>query len=715
MGIDGGAASKTFWRAGFFEFCFGGPYRGSWTERSIHEDKSQMTGTQTEQTPVFWNSRSMKLPVNLLLAVGLALGGDISGPLVVANQPVQESPAQPDDAEAEPIDRAIDDLIRDLANPSYARRVRARRELERMGLRALDAIRDASESPETEISFAARFLMSDMAIEWAKESDPEGVRSLLQEYEKFNDTDRRSAMDRLSNLPDWQGLVPLVRLARYEKNLKLSRHAALLAVKFDHRAGNPDEVVIRKVREEIGESGRVAATWLRQFCEDVTTDNYNAKAWRELVEAERELVELSSNGSRTDPLTLLDLYRVCATRALQDQKRDEALMLALEGLDNLLPRTSDLLDAVGWALDSQLYEVVFELKRREPQRFATEPALIYGLAEAHKIAGDEIAAEKVRLSALEIEPLPISDGEDSGELSRKRIEEIAMRHHEIGRVLENRGLFDWAEGEYRHIIDRLPIDAPEGALIRFQLAFMLGSLNQHRKVVGILQPLVERLQKDDVLKAKMRKGPTISYEDLAAKMSYHAGLAAEGEEARESLMRAQRFDGGDIDILIAMHRQQGDEKWQARVKDDVRRMTESWMNRIERAERSMRTKSSDASIRRELASACNQYAWLVANTDGDIAPALRLSKQAVELFPNESAYLDTLARCFFVAGDLEQAINYQQLALGVDPHLPPLKRQLEFFEQQREKNSATGEKQKAEEIQSRENDAKPTAKGTGDS
>lgn len=635
---------------------------------------------------------------------------------LLANQPTRQPPAaqagqvSSDPADSEPADQMIEQLVRDLAHPSYARRIRARVELERLGLRALDAIRDASESTETEISLAARFLMSDMAIEWSKEGDPEAVRGLLSEYESFNDTNRRSAMDRLSNLPDWQGLVPLVRLARYEKNLKLSRHAALLAMKFDRRVGNPNEVVLQKVRQEIGDSSRVASDWLRQFFQDVTENTYHTQAWRKLVDAESELVELGANTSRTDPLTLLDLYRVCATRALQDEQRDEALALALEGLDNLLPRTSDLLDAVGWALDAELYEVVFELSRREKQRFSKEPALIYGLAEAHRLAGDNTKAEEIRLAALDVDPLPLLGEEDTRELSPKRIEEIAMRHHEIGRVLENRGLFDWAEGEYRHIIDRLPIDATEGALIRYQLALMLGDLNEHRKVVEILQPLVDRLSKDDALRTKMRQGPAISFEILAGKMKYHEGLEAEGEEAREALLSAQRYEGGDIDILIAMYKQEGDENWRKRVRADIDRIAASWLNRVERAERALRVNSNDPRIKDELASACNQYAWLVANTDGDIASALRLSKQSVELYPDRSAYLDTLARCYYEAGELEQAINYQQLALGIDPHLPPLKRQLEFFKN--EKASATKADSQKQPEQAGEDSA---AKEDGDS
>jgi tetratricopeptide (TPR) repeat protein len=665
------------------------------------------------------------LPFLLLVAVssGIVASGIVasvdSGGIVYGSQP-EDGKLSGGQQPTEDLNDRIARLIQELAHPSYARRVRARIELERMGLRALDAIRDASESSETEIAFSARFLMSSMRIEWAKETDSQAVRDLLREYEDFNDIDRRSAMDRLSNLPDWQGVVPLTRLARYEKNLRLSRHAGLLAMRYDRRLGAPDAVIVRRIREEIGDSQRVVADWLRQFCDDASSQSYDVDAWRVMVAAERELVELSSNASRTDPLTLLDLYRVCATRALKAERRDEALRLALEGLDNVMPRTSDLLDAVGWALDSELYEVVFELRRREAQRFSKEPALIYGLAEAYLLSGDAVRAEETRLTALEVDPLPSINDKESPQVPKKRIEEISMRHQQIARVLENRGLFEWAEGEYRHLVDRLPIDSAESALIRYQLALMLGNLDQHDEVVETLKPLVERLEKDDALKVRMRQGPAINYEELVAKLNYHLGLASDGEQARQALITAQRYDGGDVDTLIAMYRQEGDEKWRTRVETDIKRISDSWLMRIERAEQKYRVNGNDPDIKRDLAAYCNQFAWLAANTNGEPLVALRMSKRAVELFPNDYAYLDTLARCHFSAGDLDQAISYQQMAIGVEPHFPPLNKQLQFFLGQ--KSSLESNKDsKSTEVGADESDAeqpqvaKPQPDGAGDS
>lgn len=57
----------------------------------------------------------------------------------------------------------------------------------------------------------------------------------------------------------------------------------------------------------------------------------------------------------------------------------------------------------------------------------------------------------------------------------------------------------------------------------------------------------------------------------------------------------------------------------------------------------------------------NEYAWLVANTEGDIDRATRYSKKSLAQSFDSSSYLDTLAHCRATAGDLKAAIKYQSL------------------------------------------------------
>ncbi len=81
--------------------------------------------------------------------------------------------------------------------------------------------------------------------------------------------------------------------------------------------------------------------------------------------------------------------------------------------------------------------------------------------------------------------------------------------------------------------------------------------------------------------------------------------------------------------------------------------------------------------------AYNQWAWLVSNTEGDAAKAVRYSQRSLELSPGTAGYLDTLARCHYAAGDLDAAIATQSAAVAKEPHIPALTRQLKFFQQQK--------------------------------
>jgi tetratricopeptide (TPR) repeat protein len=91
----------------------------------------------------------------------------------------------------------------------------------------------------------------------------------------------------------------------------------------------------------------------------------------------------------------------------------------------------------------------------------------------------------------------------------------------------------------------------------------------------------------------------------------------------------------------------------------------------------------------------NQWAWLISNTEGDYQQAIRYSHRSLELIPaaaGESAgasYLDTLGRCYYAAGDLENAVKYQRQAVAKVNYMQIMQRQLELFEK------ALAEKQEA--------------------
>jgi Flp pilus assembly protein TadD len=76
----------------------------------------------------------------------------------------------------------------------------------------------------------------------------------------------------------------------------------------------------------------------------------------------------------------------------------------------------------------------------------------------------------------------------------------------------------------------------------------------------------------------------------------------------------------------------------------------------------------------------NQWAWLIANTEGDQAKAVEYSRRSLELAPDEASYLDTLGRCYFAVGDLENAAKSQRQAVKLAPQYHVMQKQLALFE-----------------------------------
>ncbi len=246
--------------------------------------------------------RVAKLRRNLIRAIALCTV------IAAAREAAADSPAGLLAAEAD-----VPQLIEQLGHPSYAARVRARETLERLGLQAFDDLHAAQYYSDVEVATTARYLVSSLLVSWSTESDPPGVREALHEYGAQSETERQNRMDRLAELPGRQGLAALVRLARFETSLKLSREAALAVM----RGPMTEDEAVRKaqaetIREVLGRNERQAAQWLRVYAEDLEQGEYAAEKWKTLVAQQRQAVDQGGDSLTTRP-AVLELIRVCAT------------------------------------------------------------------------------------------------------------------------------------------------------------------------------------------------------------------------------------------------------------------------------------------------------------------------------------------------------------------------------------------------------------------
>ena len=575
-------------------------------------------------------------------------------------------------------------LIRQLGDPSFAARVRAREGLERMGLQAFDYLHEEQFNPDSEIAMTARFLVSSLLVQWHTDSDPPVVRETLNEYGAQSESERQNRMDRLAELPARQGLAALCRLARYETSLRLSRHAALAIM----RGTISDDSEVRSSEAEtilsvLGSNDRQASNWLRTYVNDLRKGDYDAEAWNRLVREQRAAAD-GKDPNLSQPV-LLELVRVCANRALSADRPEEALRLADEHLDLVPPEYDDLIDACGWAIDSGLHPLVLRLRALHPQQFEGRPLLLYGAAEAVlDVEKDAEAAEELAEKAAAIDPLkPHAEGD--APITRES-EELGYRHRLIARQLQARGLFRWAEREYRHIIDSLPLTSRASAGARVDFAKMLGELLRHREVVEILLPMIERADVDQQF-ARDAQRQAVDLNMMRSLVYFHRGLDEVQSKtpekllaARQSFINALELEPRNIDILIAMYRLDGDETWKRDIRRQIQAFAVMFDNLIEMSESQAQARARFMNSKEELADLYNQYAWLISNTEGDLRKALQYSLKSLEITPNQSALLDTCGRCYFALGDLQNAILVQRRAIKIEPHSPAMGRQLAEFE-----------------------------------
>jgi tetratricopeptide (TPR) repeat protein len=321
-------------------------------------------------------------------------------------------------------------------------------------------------------------------------------------------------------------------------------------------------------------------------------------------------------------------------------------------------------DALGeileWLVENEAWAEIDELAVRFQPKFAEEPLLAYALAAARKLQGRNEEAEKIVAAALK-------QNDDQ------------LTHLRTGRALRDRGQVEWSEGEYRRAI----AIGPAGQMWTLQGQYLLGESLHDRQIDDEAGKVLDDAARDmEGVIAQMQEIPGgRSLSTVRARAHYfhalHYGRNGDAEKRKRHLLEGLGEDQYDAEILIELFRVPDLEP---SIRDRVRKFIQE---------------SAD-NYRRQMAASpdddtpYNQLAWLVSNTEGDFKEAIKASQRSIEIvenLPEESpkheslaGHLDTLGRCYFAAGDYENAIKNQKKAIELDPHSQQMKRQLAEFE-----------------------------------
>jgi len=584
--------------------------------------------------------RSLLTAAFLLLAHGVAFSAEAT-------------PASDPDAVAK--------LVQQLGSDQFALRRRAEEELTRLGPAAQEQLKLAEQSNDLEVAERASYILQSMRVDWLRPQDSAEVRRALSRFGDLSREEKQNRIQLLVELPNGQGFPALCRIARLEHIPGVARRAALTLLDQKLPAeGAP--ALMEACRQELQADARPATAWIELWLREQSDRQATLADWDTAIAAELKLHEAKS--ADTDSFTVLMLLQrrqdACNDLKLVDETA-AAIVAVIEFLDNNeeLQRQfgHSLGRAIDWVVDHQRWDMLQQLYQKYRERIHGDRKLLYRYAAALSRAGQTDEANKLAERAF---AMKVDDP----------IDRIS-----IAAVIAEIGAVDWALREYKTAIEAMPPMSYESLIARREVSTWLHDRQDYKGASDVLLEFFQQIQAKENRAARREllqqlDGTQYLNAIEGRQLLYQANYQhsrGEYDLERETLENAYKKYNDDPDILIAMFRMtDATAEYKQQTRDRIAKMSESYSNQIDESP--------------EDPSKYNQWAWLVSNTEGDFAQAVQHSLHSLELSPNEPSYLDTLGRCYFSAGDVENAIKSQQKAVELAPQYQIMRRQLAEFE-----------------------------------
>lgn len=557
----------------------------------------------------------------------------------------------------------IDQLISQLGSDQYFFRRHAEEQLIERGADVFDHLQVAEEDADLEIATRAHYILQRIQIDWVQPEDSTAVQAAMKGYGKLSKAERLERMEQLIALANDEGLAALCRIARYDPSSQLARGAALLVMRSDVAPARVSGRVAT-IRQELGKSQRAPVEWLRAYREQLEQPERVIDRWLTLID--EEAARLAEDSPDTKAMLVFELISF-HLNLCRENPRPEAIFASLQRRTDLYVRQegrlrSGLMFAMNWLWENEQWEALELLEDHYDKAIREERLLIYLAAAARWKQGRDELAEEFAERAYKME------ADDTAERAG------------IGDLIGEMGRHDWAEKEWWYVVEVFPVldsnSMPNSNSMsaRRSLALLrLHDRGEDRRAAEMMAELSGALEADPKIKRSIQRDANGRYQlnQLHAQEDYFLACqaAADGkpEEQRKYLESACARDPKDPDVLIAMYRLKD-------VDEKFRKRTEM---RIQQAVRTV-----EGYIKQEPDNAQwhNHWAWLVSNTEGDYAEAVKHSLRSLELSPDSPSYLDTLGRCYYAVGELENAIRTQREAVSRHPHMQVMRNQLDLFE-----------------------------------
>jgi hypothetical protein len=583
-------------------------------------------------------------------------------------------------AAGQPAAEEIDALVAGLGADDYAEREAAAAKLNELGAAAVDPLLAAAElSDDLEIALRARWLVDTIPLD--TDRDPPDVAKLLDRYKRRGFAERVQVMHRLLRVDDDGGIEALARIVRLDRAALGSRVAAALLA----REWQPDDPAWSGMRDHIsaglGGSVRPAASFLRSVVSFSSAADAAARN-QALLEAGEALTQLTETvpratgappddtGSETVGEMTLRIFKRCRLQMLinaggRDEVVAEARRLLRESVDPQKDPASAgeaVADSLVWLVERGLPEAVDLLAADRPELIRDDAVVGYAAALAERGRHRDADADTLAAAAF-AKPA----GTNAEFIDRLQTAIMLVRW----------GAADWATREYGLLVEDPRTPAPQYTMASILFSEFLHDQEREDEAATCLRRLLEGREDKEGNKRRGEGGEQMLQQfgrdprSIRSRMHYFEACAAAAKDDAEARRRAidasLRAYARDVDALIGLYTLPDNTPAQkADAVARIRRALEQIENEIQAAP--------------EETNNYNEYAWLVANTEGDLRKATRYSKLSLVRSFDSSSFLDTLAHCHAAAGNKAAAVRTQSLALRQEPHNRTIRRNLARFQ-----------------------------------
>jgi hypothetical protein len=616
------------------------------------------------KTPIVFPSRAAAATLTVCLSVYCCSAAWSEEPPPPQTPPAANSAAPDESASPSARQKRIARLIEQLGDKDYFVRQRAQEELLKAGFEAFDALSAATTNDDLEIAARAKYIIRTIRMDWTTPEDPPEVQDLLQDYEDLDAGNRRVRIQALAELPGNEGIAALGRLVRFEKSAMLSKEAAVALLSSAPDAPQ-EKNLIEPLRKIFAHGNRPTARWLRAWLQPADDPRAFERRWTGLIEAEQQV--LRQTPAQTTPQIVAALWRfqsVELKKRGENEAADRALQRMIAPENVKIDSLQESLDAL---VEQKAWPVAAMLLARYPGPVSADPLLMYTYAETKAEQGQTAEAGELAGRAFRLNP-----GKDPSQV---------LLHKFVADKLAQRGLFPWAKREYEYLLQQ-KFEQYDVRII-WDYSVILHEQGDDLRAAEVIESisdakLTQRINRDAL--------PISSPEILSQKYYYfacHWLSRNDPVKQREALEKAFLTEPGNVEVLIAYYRLPGTAP---EVKRQIREQIGQKAAELREA----------VALQPGYHLNYNEYAWLVANTEGNLDEALRFSQESLkiirkspELIEYTGGYLDTLARVHYARGEYAAAVTVQTQALRLDPHSPQIAKQLALFQKALKKKKKT--------------------------